>query len=64
MSCCEKCWGDAYMTSINTHRSQSECYHEILEERNATQTACSPKEQAGQWWDEEKQKDSREDSNG
>ena len=54
---CEKCWGDAYLRHYNTGRSQSECYEEILKERK--DNPCSPKEQAGQFWDEEKQIDKR-----
>ncbi len=54
---CEKCWADAYGKRFETGKSQSECYRELLEERN--ENSCSPKEQAGEWWDEEKQCDSR-----
>ena len=54
---CEKCWADAALRAFSTHRSQMECYLELLEERK--DNPCTPKEQAGQWWDEEKQKDSR-----
>lgn len=57
MSACEKCWQDAYLKSRLGFRSQSECYHKLLEERK--DNPCTPQEQAGQWWDEEKQCDSR-----
>ena len=57
MAMCEKCWGDAYFRHYSTGKSQAECYEELLEERK--DNPCSPKEQAGQWWDEEKQIDIR-----
>ncbi len=57
MASCEKCWGDAYLRSRLNHRSQSEWYRDLLEERKGS--PCSSKEQAGQFWDEEKQCDSR-----
>jgi len=58
MASCEKCWGDAYHRSRATGRSQSNCYHEILDERK--DTPCSEREQAGQFWDEEKGCDRRQ----
>ncbi len=60
MASCEKCWDDAGLRARITGRSKAECYNEILEERK--DNPCSPKEQAGQWWDEEKQCDSRQSS--
>jgi len=57
MASCEKCWSDAFLRSYSTHKSQSVCYHELLEERK--NNPCSPREQAGMFWDEEKQCDSR-----
>ena len=33
MSACEKCWRDAYLRSIGSGKSQTECYYELLEER-------------------------------
>ena len=57
MSACEKCWGDAYLKSVYTGRSQGDCYHELLKERK--DEPCSPREQAGQFWDEEMQADRR-----
>lgn len=57
MSSCEKCWGDAYLRARLSHRDQTDCYYELLEERKGN--PCTPKEKAGQWWDEEKQCDSR-----
>ena len=58
MPSCEKCWKDAYdpYSSI----SQAERYRQLIEERN--DNPCSPKEQAGQFWDEEKQIDTRLES--
>lgn len=57
MPACEKCWRDAYYRSRATGHSQSECYAKLLEERR--DNPCSPKEQAGQFWDEERQCDKR-----
>lgn len=57
MPACEKCWGDAYLRHLETGGPQDICYHELLEERR--DNPCSPKEQAGQFWDEEKQCDKR-----
>ncbi len=59
MSCCEKCWDDAYYRHITTGKPQAECYLELLKERATT--PCTRKEQAGQWWDEKKQCDKREE---
>jgi hypothetical protein len=57
MPSCEKCWSDAYMRSRSTGRSQSEEYLKLLTERE--NSPCTPKEQAGQFWDEETQSDKR-----
>lgn len=57
MAACEKCWGDAYLRSLGCGKSQAECYEEILKERD--DDPCTPEQQAGQWWDKEKQIDSR-----
>ena len=59
MSSCEKCWNDAYRQSIiDDSKSQSEWYEIFLFER--FERPCTPKEQAGQWWDEENQCDKRD----
>jgi hypothetical protein len=39
-------------------KSQAEHYHDLLEERKSK--PCTPKEQAGHWWDEQYQCDSRD----
>ena len=57
MSACEKCWGDAYMRMLSSGKGQQECYNELLAERK--EKPCSAQEQAGQFWDEEKQIDRR-----
>lgn len=57
MSSCEKCWSDAYFKSISTGKYQGECYQQLLEKRK--NNPCSPQEQAGQFWDEDKQIDNR-----
>jgi hypothetical protein len=57
MAACEKCWEDAYQLSIITGKTQGACYAELLEERK--DTPCSPQQQAGQFWDDEKKVDKR-----
>jgi hypothetical protein len=55
---CEKCWTDAFRRSYNDPtKSQSEYYFILIEERKCN--PCSPREQAGQFWDEEKKIDAR-----
>ncbi len=59
MASCEKCWGDAYLRlQSNPWKTQVDCYLELLVERK--DNPCSPRERAGQFWDEEKQMDKRE----
>lgn len=58
MSACEKCWSDAYMRSKVTGKSQGGCYQELLEERK--DNPCTPEQQAGDYWNEEKQCDNRD----
>ena len=57
MACCEKCWGDAYYRYLTTGKDQDVCYHELLLER--ADNPCTPRDQAGDWWDEENQCDRR-----
>lgn len=57
MASCEKCWGDAYLRSRASGEAQSTEYYKLLEERK--DHPCSPKESAGQFWDEENQCDRR-----
>ena len=57
MSCCEKCWGNAHTRSLETGKSQIECYTDLLMERR--DKPCSAKDQAGEFWDEKMQCDNR-----
>jgi len=58
MASCEKCWDDAYLKfRFDPFKSQAEHYLDLLKERE--NNPCSPKEQGGEWWDEENQCDSR-----
>jgi hypothetical protein len=57
MSACEKCWSDSYFIWRLTGKPREECYSKLLKEREAN--PCTPKQQAGDWWDEEKQIDRR-----
>ena len=43
MSCCEKCWGDAYMRAMVDGRSQAEHYQELIIERMGK--PCTPEQQ-------------------
>lgn len=52
MTMCEKCWADAFGSGDQPRR-----YRELLEERK--DNPCTPRQQAGQWWDEEEQRDRR-----
>jgi hypothetical protein len=44
---CEECWGDAWMISLHTGRTQTECYEELLQQRK--DNPCTKEEQEGQW---------------
>ena len=47
MSCCEKCWGDAYRRHVaDPSKSQAEHYQDLLAERILK--PCTKKEQAGE----------------
>lgn len=54
---CEKCWIDARKRMLETGEATDLIYHRLLLERS--DNPCSPKEQAGEWWDEELEKDTR-----
>lgn len=52
MSCCEKCWADAYMRSLGDRtKTQADHYRDLLEERK--DKPCSKEEQRGQREEEE-----------
>jgi len=59
MAGCEKCWRLAGLRSMSgpAEKTKTDHYHDILEETK--DTPCTPKEQAGDWWDEELKKDTR-----
>ncbi len=57
MPSCEKCWEDAYLISKETGKSQIWAYDELILKRR--KSPCSAKQQAGQFWDEEKKIDLR-----
>jgi len=61
MAACEKCWADAYGRSLSTGKGQTDCYYELLKQREGN--PCTPQEQAGDYWDEEKQCDRRDVEN-
>lgn len=51
---CEKCWADAF---DGGYSDQVDNYRRLIQERK--DNPCNPREQAGQWWDEERQVDTR-----
>lgn len=55
MATCEKCWADAY----SLEGDQVKRYTKLWLERGKAGKPCTPKERAGQWWDEDLQRDSR-----
>jgi len=58
MASCEKCWNDAFRRELNNPiKNQAEHYQDLLKERK--NSPCSLKEQAGQFWNEKKQIDTR-----
>lgn len=60
MSCCEKCWEEAKRKHLSDPRkSQTYYYHNIMAEKELSDSVCSLKEQAGQFWDEVNQCDTR-----
>jgi hypothetical protein len=59
MACCEKCWAEAFTRAATLGGYQLDRYAEIVAERRAMGTVCTPEEQAGQWWDADRQCDSR-----
>lgn len=60
MTMCEKCWSDAYGRAMaHTSKTQTDHYCDLLRERK--DNPCTPEQQAGQWWDAEKQRDSRKE---
>lgn len=54
---CEKCWSDAHQLARRCGGAQVDSYHILLAERR--EHPCSPREQAGQFWDDERQVDRR-----
>jgi len=54
---CEKCWQDAKKEGYANDTSVYDHYKRILKERE--NNPCSPKEQAGIFWDDEKGIDKR-----
>ena len=60
MSMCESCWDRAFRLSlIDLSKDQADHYEQLIQKARVDGITCSPKEQAGQWWDEERQCDSR-----
>lgn len=45
MGACEKCWGDAFVRSLGSLKSQVEHYNDLLEERK--DNPCTKEQQKG-----------------
>lgn len=62
MAACEKCWADAFRAAMaDPSMDQAAHYHLLLIKRNGEGPICTPREQAGQYWDEQRQCDTRDD---
>lgn len=60
MASCEKCWSVARARHISDpHKSVTDHYYDVMAEVQNSGKACTPKEQAGQYWDEENEIDTR-----
>ena len=60
MSACEKCWADAFRAAMNDpSKDQATHYAEIVCERDRDGPVCTLEQQAGPYWDEERQCDGR-----
>ena len=59
MPACEKCCEDARQEAYYSDKSTADVYEEILADRSIHH--CTLKEQAGQYWDESRQRDRRYD---
>jgi hypothetical protein len=62
VSACEKCWEDAYLIMRSTGVSQEIAYERLLADRK--DNPCTPKEQAGQFWDDTLKMDRRDKESG
>ena len=60
MASCEKCWSEARHRAMSDGRPTHEHYPIVMKEVEDGGRLCTPQEQAGQWWDEELQCDSRD----
>ncbi len=60
MPCCEKCWTMARSRHRkDMSKSNMEHYYIVMKEVEDSGIECTPKQKAGQFWDEEKQCDNR-----
>ena len=41
MSACESCWGEAYIRSLYTGKSQVDLYYEVMREREKDGAPCT-----------------------
>lgn len=59
MPSCEKCWSEASRRAMFLGGSVSDHYYRVMKEAEDSGIVCTPREKAGQFWDEERQCDSR-----
>lgn len=60
MPACEKCWNIARERNFSDpSKSVTDHYYNVMAEAEKSDHPCSPKEKAGDFWDEENQCDTR-----
>ena len=64
MPSCEKCWSEARRRSMFEGGTISDHYYRVMKEVEDSGNVCTAREKAGQFWDEERQCDSRNLSSG
>ena len=57
---CERCWAEAFQAAMyDPSLDQADHYIRITSTQNASGHVCSSREQAGSYWDEARQIDTR-----
>lgn len=59
MASCEKCWSEASRRALLEGGSVSDHYYRVMKEVEDSGNVCTPRERAGQFWDEATQRDTR-----
>lgn len=61
MASCEKCYSEARRRAMIEGGDVTMHYYRVMKETEDSGRVCTPREKAGQWWDEERQCDTRLD---